>query len=99
VHRIGGHSRGLQCVRVETEHGPMLLASDATHFYENMEKGLLFPIVVDAEDYLNGFDIMRGLVEDPTRIVPGHDPLVRERYPQIFTDGGVDVRRLDLPRV
>jgi len=99
VHRIGGHSRGLQCVRVETAHGPMLLSSDAAHFYENLEKGLVFPIVVDVEDYLNGFDVMRGLVEDSRRIVPGHDPLVRQRYPQVMADTGVDVRRLDVHRV
>ncbi|MEZ4622005.1 MAG: MBL fold metallo-hydrolase [Caldilineaceae bacterium] len=34
VHKIGGHSRGLQAVQVETAHGPLVLASDAAHFYE-----------------------------------------------------------------
>ena len=29
VHKVGGHSRGLQVVRVETEQGPVVLASDA----------------------------------------------------------------------
>lgn len=99
VHKIGGHSRGMQCVRVETAHGPMVLASDATHFYENFEKGKMFPIVVDAEDMLKGFNRLRQLAGDPTRVVPGHDPLVREYYPQAFTDCGLDVRRLDVPRV
>ena len=29
VHRVGGHSDGLQVVRVETARGPVVLASDA----------------------------------------------------------------------
>ena len=32
VHCIGGHSRGLQCVRVRTQAGWMVLASDAAHY-------------------------------------------------------------------
>ena len=98
VHLIGGHSRGLQCVRVETALGPIVLASDAAHFYENFEKGKLFPIVVDAEAMLNGFERLRELAEDHSRIVPGHDPLVRDYYPQAFADAGLDVRRLDVQR-
>ena len=99
VHHVGGHSKGLQCVRVETANGPMVLASDATHFYENFEKGKLFPIVADAEAMLEGFQMMRTLVEDPARVVPGHDPLVRQYYPQVFEESGIDVRRLDVPRM
>jgi len=33
VHKIGGHSKGLQVVRVTTETGPLCLASDAVHYY------------------------------------------------------------------
>ena len=98
VHLTGGHSRGMQCVRVETAHGPMVLASDATHFHENFETGKLFPIVVDAEDMLNGFRRLKDLAGDPKRVIPGHDPLVRDYYPQAFADAGLDVRRLDVPR-
>ena len=29
VHRVGGHSDGLQVVRVETARGPVVIASDA----------------------------------------------------------------------
>lgn len=32
VHCIGGHSRGLQCVRVRTSAGWLVLASDAAHY-------------------------------------------------------------------
>ena len=37
VHLTGGHSRGLQVVRVATRRGPVVLASDAAHYYANIE--------------------------------------------------------------
>ena len=81
VHRIGGHSRGLQCVSVETAIGTMVLASDAAHYYENVFAEKPFPIVVDLEDMLSGFRTLRRLASHDRLIVPGHDPLVRKLYP------------------
>src|SRR5690606_15225424 len=52
VHRTGGHSRGMQAVRVRTAAGWLVLASDASHFYENMFTRTPFPILVDLEDVL-----------------------------------------------
>ena len=86
VHKIGGHSRGLQSVRVRTSAGWLVLASDAAHFYENFQARKPFPIVVDLEDMLNGFDTLERLASKPELIVPGHDPLVMERFPQGPTD-------------
>jgi glyoxylase-like metal-dependent hydrolase (beta-lactamase superfamily II) len=59
----------------------VVLASDASHFYENFEKRKLFPIVLDAEAMLKGFQRLEDLAESPAHVVPGHDPLVRARYP------------------
>src|SRR5580704_16120714 len=42
VHKIGGHSRGLQSVRVKTRRGYVMLASDATHLYAHVEGGRVF---------------------------------------------------------
>ena len=82
VHRTGGHSRGLQVVEVATADGPLCLASDAAHYYENFQAGKPFPIVVDAEDMVRGFDTIRRLAgSDDDRVIPGHDPLVTERFP------------------
>ena len=89
VHKIGGHSRGLQAVRVMTESGPLCLASDAAHYYENFERGLLFPIVVDREDMVKGFEQIQQLAGAPGRVIPGHDPLVRERYEAFGSSGFV----------
>ena len=96
VHKVGGHSRGLQVVRVETEHGPIVLASDAAHYYENYETRNPFPLVVDVEDMLKGYDVLTRLAGERRLVVPGHDPLVRQRFPVAFADAGPDVRRLDL---
>lgn len=97
VHLIGGHSRGLQVVRVETETGPLVLASDTAHYYENFMAGKPFPIVVDLEDMLEGFNQIRALAGgDDTRIIPGHDPLVRLGFPKVFAGSGVEVNALHL---
>lgn len=92
VHAIGGHSRGLQCVRVRTEAGWMVLASDAAHYYENVFARRPFPIVVDLKDMLDGFSRLEHLASHPKLIVPGHDPLVRQIFPQ---DLAPHVFRLD----
>ncbi|MEL7212339.1 MAG: N-acyl homoserine lactonase family protein [Pseudomonadota bacterium] len=82
VHRIGGHSRGLQAVRVKTAEGYICLASDAAHFYENAISNKPFPIVVDVEDMLEGFRKIVALASSPKLMIPGHDPLVRTLFPQ-----------------
>ncbi|GAA6179700.1 N-acyl homoserine lactonase family protein [Shimia sp. NS0008-38b] len=82
VHCIGGHSRGLQAVRVRTQVGWMVLASDAAHFYENFQARKPFPIVVDLQDMMNGFGRLHSLASRPDLIIPGHDPLVRDIFPQ-----------------
>lgn len=86
VHRVGGHSRGLQVVRVRTSAGWMVLASDAAHYYENFEARKPFPIVVDLQDMLDGFETLYRLSSDPTLIVPGHDPLVMKQFPRAQAD-------------
>jgi glyoxylase-like metal-dependent hydrolase (beta-lactamase superfamily II) len=98
VHRIGGHSRGLQAVRVMTGSGPVVLASDATHFYENFETGKPFPIVVDMEDVLKGYRRLIELAGNRRRVVPGHDPLVCRYYPPADPRLAGIVHRLDVPR-
>ena len=92
VHCIGGHSRGLQCVRVRTAAGWMVLASDAAHFYENVMARKPFPIVVDLQDMLDGFERLERLASSPRLIVPGHDPLVRTYFPSVLSG---DIFRLD----
>lgn len=95
VHCIGGHSRGLQCVRVRTAAGWLVLASDAAHYYENFEARKPFPIVVDLQNMLDGYDTLYRLASAPELIIPGHDPLVRQYFPQ---DVAAHITRLDQGR-
>lgn len=96
VHCLGGHSRGLQAVRVRTDAGWLVLASDAAHYYENVEQQKPFPIVVDLQNMLDGFKRLNRLASDPTLIIPGHDPLIRDYFPQDIAD---HIFRLDQGRV
>jgi glyoxylase-like metal-dependent hydrolase (beta-lactamase superfamily II) len=98
VHKIGGHSRGLQAVRVTTHDGPVVLASDAAHYYETFEAGKPFPIVADMEDMLAGYATLKRLAGTARRVVPGHDPLVLERYPALNAATVGIVARLDILR-
>jgi len=81
LHLIGGHTMGLQVVRVATRRGHVVLASDASHFYANMEQARPFPIVFSVGDMVQGYRRLRALADSPDHIIPGHDPLVMRRYP------------------
>ena len=95
VHLIGGHTMGLQAVRVRTRRGWMVLASDASHFYRNMEECRPFPIVWSAADMIEGYRRLLELAESPGHVIPGHDPLVLVRYPSPSAATQGIVARLD----
>jgi glyoxylase-like metal-dependent hydrolase (beta-lactamase superfamily II) len=80
VHPAPGHSAGLQFVRVHTKRGFVVLASDATHFYENMDTARPFPVLVSLPDTIDGYDKLRAVAPSPDHIIPGHDPEVMRRY-------------------
>jgi glyoxylase-like metal-dependent hydrolase (beta-lactamase superfamily II) len=81
VHWVGGHTMGLQIMRVRTRRGWVVLASDATHLYANIEQGRSFPILYNLAEMHEGYATIRKLAESPHHIIPGHDPLVLKRYP------------------
>jgi len=81
LHLIGGHTMGLQAVRVHTRGGWLVLASDASHFYANMEETRPFPIVYSVGDMVAGYDRLRSLAASAKHVIPGHDPLVMQGYP------------------
>jgi len=81
LHFLGGHTMGLQVVRVHTARGWVVLASDAAHFYANFEQVRPFPIVYNLGQMVDGYAKLRALAESPEHVIPGHDPLVTARYP------------------
>lgn len=95
VHHIGGHTKGMQVVRVWTRRGWLVLASDASHFYAHMNEGRAFPVLYNLDDVLAGYKRLRALASSDAAIIPGHDPLVRARYPAPRPDLEGLVMRLD----
>jgi glyoxylase-like metal-dependent hydrolase (beta-lactamase superfamily II) len=96
LHRVGGHSAGLQVVRVWTRRGWIVLASDAAHLYEHFQKKRCYPIVCNLEDMLEGYKLLYQLADSPGHIIPGHDPLVMRNYPPAFSGSEGIVVRLDV---
>ena len=94
LHRIGGHTGGLQVVRVWTKRGWVVVASDASHLYVNIRKRLAFPAVYHVGELLEGYGILHRLADSPDHIVPGHDPLVMKLYPALSPQFE-DIVRLD----
>ncbi len=83
LHHIGGHTDGMQVVRVNTRRGNVVVASDACHLYANMETENPFPVLFIKEDVLAGYGRLKELADSPDHIVPGHDPAVMDRYPAV----------------
>ena len=90
---------GLQVVRVRTRRGWVVVASDASHFYANMEQGRPYPILFNVGEMLEGFNTVRKLAKSPRHVIPGHDPLVLARYPAAKPGLEGIVARLDVDPV
>jgi len=81
VHHVGGHTAGLQVMRVKTARGWVVLAADASHFYANFMEMRAYATVYNVGDMLEGFAAVKRLAASPHHVIPGHDPLVLQRYP------------------
>ena len=100
VHKIGGHSKGLQCVRVKTKRGYVVVASDCCHLYSHIDEGRVFPITYSVGDTLEGYKTLLKLASSRHHMVPGHDPTVMDIYPAAKMGLEGWVARLDVaPKV
>ncbi|HUX96164.1 MAG TPA: MBL fold metallo-hydrolase [Bacteroidales bacterium] len=61
----------------------IVLASDASWFYYNLDHLLSVPLVIDPEAYVRALKRMKTMVSDPDLIIPGHDDLVFSKFPQV----------------
>ena len=94
-HKMAGHTMGIQAVRVPTKRGNLLLASDASHYYEHWVKGVPFAICWSQPDLMTSYDKFEKLADSQDHVIPGHDPIVRDLYPAYSSDTGDEVVRLD----
>jgi glyoxylase-like metal-dependent hydrolase (beta-lactamase superfamily II) len=73
----------------------VVLASDASHFWENLETGRPFPFIYDLRATREGFRRLTELAGgDNGRVIPGHDSLVLRRFPAVAGHEG-RLARLD----
>lgn len=87
LHHVGGHTDGLQIVRVWTARGWVVIASDAVHYLENLTRGNPFPSVANEKDIFGAFEKVRALADGEGNIIPSHDPDVCVRYPSLGVKG------------
>lgn len=83
IYRVGGHTDGLQVVRIHTRRGWVVLASDALHYYANYDQKNPFPAIFNVGDMLQGYQLIGRLADSRHHIIPGHDPKVREIYSKL----------------
>ena len=76
-------------VKVVTDDGPVVLAADASHFYENIEDDKPYAILTDLLEMYAAFDRLHELAGADGVVVPGHDPLVRQRHEVLAGSGGL----------
>jgi glyoxylase-like metal-dependent hydrolase (beta-lactamase superfamily II) len=91
---VGGHTPGQLIVTVDGEGGPVLLASDAVHYYEEVDLDRPFLMVADLPRMYQAFDAVSQIAAEPrTLFVAGHDPAVFDRFEPIDSaDPGFGVR-------
>ena len=97
VHHMGGHTAGIQVVRVHTQRGWMVLASDTSHYYEHFQQNRVFTIAYRIDDMIQAYEKIRKLADSPDHIIPGHDPLVMKLYPAASPALEGAIVRLDVP--
>jgi glyoxylase-like metal-dependent hydrolase (beta-lactamase superfamily II) len=95
LHHVGGHTDGLQVVRVRTRRGWMCLATDAVAHRANLDRRVPFPAVFHVGDALDAFDTVLALADSPGLVIPGHDPWVTEAHPPSAAETAGWLARLD----
>jgi glyoxylase-like metal-dependent hydrolase (beta-lactamase superfamily II) len=90
VHKVGGHTAGMQVVSVAHAKGQAVVASDASHYYRNFEARIPFNTLHDLPGMYRALDRLRELADSEALILPGHDPLVLERLARVG-DGIVEL--------
>jgi glyoxylase-like metal-dependent hydrolase (beta-lactamase superfamily II) len=91
VERVGGHTPGMQATYVRTANGVVVLASDSSHFFENIEQDKPFAVHADVVDMYRAFDTMQAAATSGV-VVAGHDPLIEQRFPAVPGQEGHVVR-------
>lgn len=84
VYPVGGHCPGQLLTFVQSKSGPLILASDAIHLGEQLEKGFAFFAHTDLDEMRAAMTFANDLsASTGAPVIPGHDPRVRLEYPAV----------------
>lgn len=86
--RLGGHTPGQLVVELSHPRSPLILASDAIHFYEELEQDRPFGIFSDLVGMYRAYEWLRKRQEQGATLVAGHDPRVFDLFPGIEGPAG-----------
>lgn len=92
AHLAGGHTAGLQVVAVDHAESPVVLASDASHFLDNIDRDHPYSIVDHLPSMYDAFDWITARAGQTGIVIPGHDPAVMDRFPAVDGLAGIVVR-------
>lgn len=84
---VGGHSPGQLVLEIAGERGPVLLAGDAVHYFDELRDGRPFGLFSDLAEMYRAYDLIGERVAAGATLVPGHDPLVMDRFAPLNGDG------------
>lgn len=89
VHPVGGHCPGELLTLVQGRSGPIILAADAAHFYEQIENEWPFFAFTDLDEMRAALAFINELSSRTgATVVPGHDGRVRGRFPAVPGEAG-----------
>jgi glyoxylase-like metal-dependent hydrolase (beta-lactamase superfamily II) len=91
---VGGHSPGQQVVLVTSDGQDVVLASDAVHFYEELELERPFTVLHDLDETHAAYSVLKGYAKAGAIVVPGHDPDVVRRFPRGGAAGDAETVRI-----
>ncbi len=75
---IGGHTMCSNAFTVQTKDGLAAFPGDTIFYYENLEKNHPVGLAVDIMECYQAMERVREVADI---VVPPHDPLLLERYP------------------
>lgn len=86
------HTFESQYAAVGEGNDKVILASDNAWFYYNIEHELPIPITFDTSAYTANLKRMKKMVIQTDHIIPGHDPLVFSKFPEVVP-GIVNIKK------
>lgn len=85
-----GHCPGQQIVEIEAL-SPILICSDALHFYEELDRFMPYNVFFDLEGMFETYASLARQRDAGATIVAGHDPRVMDRFPALEGHEGLAV--------